>query len=141
MSVTQSEADFLIAMVKKPTEINLPFDYTKRVIELIGSDGREEFLLDVTPGKINLEKITFQNRARKSVILARLDVEGPPHRNPDGTEVPCPHLHLYREGYGTKWAYSLSDQFSQCSNMTDFLDEFCKICNIVKNPYAQMPLF
>ena len=34
----------------------------------------------------------------------RLDIEGPPHRNPDGQEVPCPHLHIYREGYGDKWA-------------------------------------
>ncbi|HEY7442131.1 MAG TPA: hypothetical protein VH701_06920 [Vicinamibacterales bacterium] len=25
---------------------------------------------------------------------------GAPHRNPDDEEIPCPHLHLYREGYG-----------------------------------------
>jgi hypothetical protein len=30
----------------------------------------------------------------------RLDLDGPPHRNPDDQEIPCPHLHIYRAGYG-----------------------------------------
>jgi hypothetical protein len=34
----------------------------------------------------------------------RLDLDGPPHRNPDDEEIPWPHLHVYREGYGDKWA-------------------------------------
>ncbi|MFW9280162.1 DUF6978 family protein [Glaesserella parasuis] len=26
--------------------------------------------------------------------MVRLDIEGPPHRNPDGEEIICPHIHL-----------------------------------------------
>lgn len=140
MELTQSEADFLLAMTKNPTVINLPFDYTKRVVELLSPNGREVFTLDVTPNKIRLHKVTYQNRAKKNVILARLDLGGPPHRNPDDEEVPCPHIHFYREGYGDKWAFPLPPRFSHCVNIFDYLEEFCKICNISKNPYGQMPL-
>jgi hypothetical protein len=62
------------------------------------------FLLDVTLYQIKLTKATFQNRARAVIILYRLDIDGAPHRNPDDQEVPCPHLHVYREGFGDKWA-------------------------------------
>jgi hypothetical protein len=44
-------------------------------------------------------KATYQNSARQVIILMRLDLDRLPHRNPDDTEVPCPHLHQYREGY------------------------------------------
>jgi len=74
------------------------------VVPLISVNKRENFLLDVTRGRINLKKVTYQNRARTAVILARLDIDGAPHENPDGQEIPCPHLHTYREGYGDKWA-------------------------------------
>jgi hypothetical protein len=140
MELTQSEADFLLAMTKNPTVINLPFDYTKRAIELLSPDGREAFTLDITPNRVKLHKVTYQNRAKKSVILVRLDIGGPPHRNPDDEEVPCPHIHLYREGYGDKWAYPLPEQFNHCVNIFEYLEEFCKMCNISENPYKQMPL-
>lgn len=52
-------------------------------IPLHSMDRREEFNLDVTRGRILLTKNTFQARARKAVVLARLDMDGPPHRNPD----------------------------------------------------------
>lgn len=49
-------------------------------------------------------KMKYQLRARQTIVLARLDF-GAPHRNPDGKEIGVPHLHLYREGYGDKFAY------------------------------------
>ena len=66
-------------------------------IPLTSQDKREAFLLDVTRAQIKLTKATFQNRVRQAIVLMRLDIDGPPHRNPDGEEIPCPHLHVYRE--------------------------------------------
>ncbi len=31
---------------------------------------------------------------------------------PDGEEVPCPHIHIFREGYDDKWAYPLEREIS-----------------------------
>lgn len=56
------------------------------------------------------KRITYQNRLDKtSIILARLDIDTKPHRNPDGSEVGGTHLHLYQEGYGDHWAFALDD--------------------------------
>ena len=73
-------------------------------LALTSLDKRENFMLDVTRAQIKLTKATYQNRARQAIILMRLDLDGPPHRNPDETEIPCPHLHIYREGFGDRWA-------------------------------------
>ena len=55
----------------------------KTTIELVSIDSGEVFLLDIIPGRRMRDKISFQLRARGTVILARLDIGGPPHRNPD----------------------------------------------------------
>ncbi len=57
-------------------------------IPLTSHDKREAFLLDVTR-QIKLTKATFQNRVRQAIVLMRLDIDGPPHRNPDGEEIPA----------------------------------------------------
>lgn len=103
INLSQAEADALLAMEKRPEDdksYRFPGGGQKHCINLRSRDGREKFLLDMYRGRINLRKITMQNRARKVVILARLDLHGPLHRNPDGEEIPTPHLHVYREGFG-----------------------------------------
>jgi hypothetical protein len=52
-------------------------------------------MLDVSRAEINLTKATYQNRSRQAVILMPLDLDGPPHRNPDSEEVPCPDPYLW----------------------------------------------
>ena len=107
INLSQPVADGLFAMTKVKVddrEWRYPYTGGKIIIPLTSLDGREEFSLDLYRGRIDLSKNTFQNRGRRSVILRRLDVGGPPHRNPDGAEVPAPHLHIYREGFGDKWA-------------------------------------
>jgi hypothetical protein len=74
---------------------------------LTSLDRRENFLLDVNRRSIRLERVTYQTRARVTVILARLDLGGSGHRNPDDTEISAPHLHLFREGFGVKWAFEV----------------------------------
>ena len=76
------------------------------------------------------------------IILVRLDFGGPPHRNPDGEEIGCPHLHTYREGYGDKWAAEVpTDKFSDLSDLWTTLGDFMTLCNVVKPPNFVRGLF
>ncbi len=65
-------------------------------VPLLSLDGATHFWLDMSRGRIRLEQATLQNRVHSTVVLVRLDIAGPPHTNPDGTEVGCPHLHTYQ---------------------------------------------
>ena len=122
INLTQAEADMLIAMekhCKDDQSWNYPTAGTKIEIPLISVDGKENFILDISKGKINIKKGKYQNRAHKLIVLIRLDFGGPPHRNPDGEEIPSPHLHIYREGFGDKWAYPIpNDIFSDMDEFT-----------------------
>ena len=103
IDITQAEADALIEMEKRFVEEEdwtFPDAGERIALALTSLDKRENFILDVTRAQIKLTKATYQNRARQAIILMRLDLDGPPHRNPDGSEIPCPHLHTYPEGFG-----------------------------------------
>ncbi len=136
--ISQVEADALLAMKKikvNDDQHHYPFQGGTLRIPLSSEDRREEFMLDIIRGRIELSKGTLQNRARKVIILARLDVGGPPHRNPDGEEIIGPHLHLFREGYGDKWAVSVPAQhFPTFENHWETLQDFMKYCNIIDKP-------
>lgn len=87
-------------------------------------------------------KGTYQNRGRQVIVLVRIDFGGAPHRNPDGTEVPSPHLHLYREGYGDKWVMLLpQDNFPNIADLWQTLEDFMRFCNIVDRPAIVRGLF
>lgn len=145
INITQTEADKLIAMQKKAvdrTEWIFPGQADRIVVPLTSLDKRENFSLDVTRYQIKLTKATFQNRARIVIILYRLDIDGAPHRNPDGEEIPCPHLHIYREGFGDKWAIPAPiDKFPDTSDLFSTLDAFMTHCNITEPPVIQRGLF
>jgi hypothetical protein len=139
----QHEADQLLAMAKRRTSdapYRLPPQRGKLTIPLEDLSGREAFILDLARGGISLERRTYQTRARQTVILARIDF-GAPHRNPDGEEVGVPHLHVYREGYGDKWAYALpADRFPNPGDTWLVLLEFMRFCNIVEPPQIERDL-
>ncbi|WP_129678199.1 hypothetical protein [Candidatus Chloroploca sp. Khr17] len=145
INLSQVEADELMAMEKHRADENCyyyPGPRTSLVVPLISADKREAFLLDANRRSININRYTYMNRVRTVVILARLDVEGPPHRNPDGIELPTPHLHLYREGFNDKWAYSIpTDKFSNVTNPWLTLEEFMRFCNITLPPYIERGMF
>ena len=76
------------------------------------------------------------------MILVRLCFNGPPHRNPDGQEVPTPHLHLYRKGFGDKWAIPAPiSQFRNVDDLWSTLEAFMDYCNIVEGPNIRKGLF
>ena len=136
--LSQSEANYLL-LIEKHCNDDTPYQFTgfqdNLIIPLESFDRRENFLLDFwSSGKITL-KGTYQNRARSTFVLARIDFNGKPHRNPDDVEVPSPHIHLYREGFGDRFAFPLpEDHFSNPYDLKITLHEFLKYCNITKSP-------
>lgn len=145
LNLTQDEAQRLISMEKQAVsqkEWLFPSPGDRLVIPLTSADRRETFLLDVTRFQIKLTKATYQNRARSAIILYRLDIDGAPHRNPDGEEIACPHLHVYREGYGDKWAIAAPlDRFPNTADLHSTLDAFMRHCNVTEPPLIQKGLF
>ena len=112
------------------------------VLPLQSADKREQFLLDLSRGRIDLLKVKMQNRGRQVVVLVRLDLGGAPHRNPDDEEIPAPHLHVYREGYGDKWAVPVpADRFQNVSDVWVSLGDFLRFCNVAQPPNIDRGLF
>jgi len=145
VNIPQADADALLAMEKR-RETEDQYEYPGLggavTIPLVSNDRREKFILDIRRGRIDLQKGTYQARARHVVVLARLDFGGTPHRNPDDKEVPSPHLHVYREGYGSKWAMPLpADKFTEPENLWRLLEDFFVFCNITDPPDLQRGLF
>lgn len=132
--LTQQEIDYLLQILKNLNEkqplIFPPVSYSKEY-NIISEDKKEKFIIDVNrKGHIKLTKCTFQKRYYGHILL-RLDIDGRPHTNPDEQEIPCPHLHILKEGYGTSWAYHIPDNiFEDTTNLLlsfiNFL-EYCKV--------------
>lgn len=86
--------------------------------------------------------MTYQSRTRQIIALVRLDICGSPHRNPDDEEVHGSHIHMYREGFGVKWAFPLPhDRFMENSDRWQLLQDFMDFCNIIDPPIIQRSLF
>lgn len=99
-------------------------------------------MLDLSRGRIDLLKIKMQNRGRQVVVLVRLDLGGAPHRNPDGEEISVPHLHVYREGFGDKWATAVPlDRFTATRDVWRTFEDFLRFCNITQPPHIERGLF
>ena len=141
--LTQTEADALITMNKtfmNPETISMP-PGADQTHELLGEDKKERFLLDLWRGTIRLSKLKFQTRALTVIVLVRLDINGAPHTNPDGSRLGSTHLHRYQVGYEDKWAYPLdSKEFSASSNIPQTFRDFCRYCKIQNIPPFQEQL-
>ncbi len=145
MILSQAEADALIGLEKhrvSEEKNDFPFAGSSLILALQSVDRREQFMLDISRSRIDLLKGKYQNRARQVVVLVRLDFGGAPHRNPDDEEIPNPHLHIYREGFGDKWAIRTpTDKFCDISDLWRTLEDFMQFCNITQPPYIERGLF
>lgn len=142
-ALSQSDAEILLRMEKVPASrdtFQFP-DLGGRIeVPLMSRDERERFSLDINRKRIALTT-GYQTRARQVVVLARLDF-GAPHRNPDGEEVGVPHLHLYREGYGDKWAVEVPDGLlSNPEDAWQVLQDFMQYCGVAEQPNIVRGLF
>jgi hypothetical protein len=145
IDLTQAEADALIAIPKvriDETVWSFPVLGGSINVPLISTDHKEHFLLDVSRSHIDLSRAKYQTRGRQVVVLARLDLGGQPHRNPDDAEIGCPHLHLYREGFGDRWAFKVpEEQFAHLHDLYQTLFDFMGYCNVTLPPSMQKGLF
>lgn len=141
----QAEADALFAMPKRSVD-STPYDFPHMgqslAIPIVSVDGTEQFVLYVQrKGVIRPTKIALVKRARNSIGLARLDVDGTPHRNPDQAEIPCPHLHYYREGFDLRWAMPAPPaSFTNTADLYVTCHEFMTYCNVTSLPVINLRL-
>ena len=156
--LTQSEADALFAMPKKPKSTNgmtFPHAGGKLLAEFVSLDGREVFLFNITRGSIEVSKCTYQKQARQVEILRRLDIGGSAHPNPEvevvpldflvsynGIEILCPHLHIYVEGFADKWAIPAPDDLiNPNADLYAVMERFLRYCNVQEMPNIERGLF
>lgn len=139
-NISQEEADQLMTLIKKLENmepIQFPKARESKELNTQSLDGRIQFIIDINRkgGRFKPKKCTYQTRYRRSIILLRIDLEGPPHQNPDGEIIPCPHIHIYKEGYNTRWAYPLSLQLkTDPTDLVSVLIDFLKYNNIHERP-------
>jgi hypothetical protein len=150
-AIPQTEADGLLAL-RKTFKEDAPLEFTTTTSmdyerALLSDDRREEFLLTIERGNRKRIRLKYQTRARKVIILARLDLDGPAHRNPlnaphrPNERLLCPHIHLYREGFDDRVAYLISNVpefiISNSANGLSWLVDFLKFCHVEEAPPIQ----
>ncbi|WP_218837877.1 DUF6978 family protein [Candidatus Methanoperedens nitratireducens] len=149
--LTQDEANILIGLpkVKKYDDIYaFPSPGDTLMVPVISQNGLENFLIDINRGRIQITKCTYQERHQERTILLRLDIDGPPHHNPyvetlplpdlepyNGRIIPCPHVHLYVEGFMDKWAIPApTDKFPNTIDLFKTIEDFLDYCNVIDKP-------
>lgn len=135
--ITQWEAMQLISLKKYKidnTHYYFPVQGEILSIDLDSENKIEKFQMDINRRSIQINKIAYQNRVRTNIPLIRLDF-GVGHRNPDHIEIGDPHIHIFREGFGMKWATDPpAEHFTDLNNRMKVLEDFMKYCNIVESP-------
>ena len=123
------------------SSIILPNNGENSIYDLKSKETQDKFYLDVDRrGRIELSRFKLQTRYVVTKLpLVRIDIDSPPHLNPDGTKTSRNHIHIYREvdndTGNLPWAYSL-EEFEQIKfnrNNIVFMDifsSFCEYCNI-----------
>ena len=90
-------------------------------------------------GKRNINKCSFNVVYNKSIILLRLDIEpGRIHQNPDGQDVPNPHLHIYREGYDDRYAIPAPESFVDMGNLAQALYDLLGYSNVINRDEVEI---
>jgi hypothetical protein len=104
-----------------------------------GKGNPEQFIFDVNRkhASIKLAKCTYQERHASVELLVRLDVDGPTHVNPNGEEVPCPHVHVYRAGFDLKWAAPAPSILVTSTRLDKVLIAFLRYCKVGFIPNIQ----
>ena len=72
--LTQAEADHLISMPKRveaPSKLKFPIPGDHKEIDILSSDGKVRFILDVNRGRIRISKCTYQNRMIMIIVFVQ----------------------------------------------------------------------
>ena len=135
--MTQTEAQSLIQVLKKLLQhgsIILPQIGNQTTLELrsVFSDKDRFTVIFNRRGKIRNDKYTLLLRYGKDKGLIRIDVGGPVHTNPDGTIIPCPHIHLQQKNTGAwdAWATDIPAVFGDVTDRLETFRAFLQYCNV-----------
>lgn len=133
MEITQAKADEYLKVKKKflfqpRLNLNQPFKVTET---LVSDEHGDIFKIDLRQGKIELSMVNLNHRANDCIVLCRLDIDDRTHKNPDGKRIIEPHIHLYKEGFGSKFAFPAKDYgFIDFQNPLSNIKKFLDFCNI-----------
>ncbi len=135
--MTQAEAQGLIQVLKKILQhgkLYLPCSGSKAQFELcsVFSD-KDRFTVFVNRvSTIRKDKYTLLLRYGKDKGLLRIDIGGPDHTNPDGTIVPCPHIHIQKKDSGARdaWATEIPAVFGNVEDRIETFKIFLQYCNV-----------
>lgn len=131
--LTQEEADELLQMLKKCIDMSVELPtcgYRKDYEAVAVVQKNERFIISVNRKNSMTDKVSYLARYKKdNTILMRLDVAPTsPHVNPEllgGDKITGTHLHLYREGFETKFAIPFEPQNPNLEKtFYEFLDKF-----------------
>ncbi len=147
--LNQKLIDYLMELDKffEDEDIRPIIQGEKESFRLTSSNGRCFFFLDMNrTGNIEF-KTTLQTRyAITNDWLVRLDLNSPPHTNPDGTVTERDHIHIIREIDGNLLNYGYNiDEFhslliKNTKNISKVFEEFCRFCNIEISGDVQLVL-
>lgn len=147
--MTTKEAEDLIKMLKElvAKKVEIPQMGYDKEYEIKGIDNpRFKFIFVINrKTQISEYKCTYTVRDRNTnTNLLRLDIGCPPHKNPDGTKIIGPHLHIYQEEYNHSNNLPYAIEFdinnpSLIKNCVAFLKKF----HVIKHPtiFEQSVLF
>lgn len=131
--LSQEDADILARTLKRIVSgsvLVVPIMGQKETWEAESYE-HERFLLDVRRGRKRIVQVTLQERYQGNEILVRVDYDGPPHMNPDGTIIETPHVHLYRAGYNDRWAFPLPPELiGESGSAEQILHSFLAFCGV-----------
>lgn len=144
MLMDNDEYKRLMELTKYFTKKNilLPSSGENDVFDLAARETTDKFFLDVDRrGKIELKAKIQTRYALTKVPLVRIDLNSPPHMNPDGIKMSRNHIHIYKDtDFDTgnlPWAYELTSiGIFANDSPTDFMQifyHFCEFCNIETN--------
>lgn len=141
-SLTDSEARFLLEIEKIVTEnsIDIPIDGDKCGLNLERHDNNDNVLIiHIVSSSKNKEKYTFNVVYNKCITILRIDIGGSlVHINPDGTEIPVPHMHIYRDGFDDTFAIPLPDSFSDVDNIAKVLYDLFAYSNVINRDNVEI---
>lgn len=137
--LTQSEADELLSVLKACVEkvVDIPVQGKSEDVNVVSELNKsDKFIITLNRISTRTNKITFNARYKTGdIVILRLDVNGPPHTNPDGTKVCGTHLHIYKEGHSVKYAIPYDITNPEFDNLFyEFLDRF----NVIDKPTVKM---
>ncbi len=133
--MTKEKAQELINVMKellKTGTYMLPVVGTTGKIDLKSlSSPRDRFDVFINrKARIVSNKYTLLLRYPEENLL-RIDVNGPAHVNPDGSIIPCPHIHMRikDEGRWDAYAYDIPAVFGNSEDCASTLRDFLQYCN------------